>query len=251
VSVDLKQDAILDSEIWNGTSVGEGIISMCLRVDLLLGDVAETSVTFHEQKIFITIDLLQGFEVTGIDLDRLDASEEDGDAVLDYEVVACQCNVTFSCVDSVLTQGSDVYICVETTAENVEIEEVRSLNFAQGAFNVTPVVDGSADALSALFYNGKQASIRYQMISAFFDDENPEDVIASGSVLLKFTDDDGRRQLRSAKIVSPRSLQTQDNADKEFEVTMSLAAPEGYASAGVRGVLASCAALVVGALAIF
>jgi hypothetical protein len=38
----------------------------------------------------------------------------------------------------------------------VEIEEVWSLTLTQGAFNVTPVVDGEADALSELFHNGKQ-----------------------------------------------------------------------------------------------
>jgi hypothetical protein len=151
-------------------------------------------------------------------------------------------------VDIVLTQGSDVYICLETTAENVEIEEIRSLNFTQGVFNVTPVADGKSDSLSELFYNGKQASIRYQMVSAFFDNERPEDVIASGIVLLKFTDNDGRRDLRSAKLASPRSLQ--ENPDEKFNVTVSVEAAEGSASAAVRGALASCAAVVLGALAI-
>jgi hypothetical protein len=57
--------------------------------------ILETSKT-AEQKVFVTINLLQGFEVTGIDLDRIDASEEDGEAEFDYEVFPCQCSETFS-----------------------------------------------------------------------------------------------------------------------------------------------------------
>jgi hypothetical protein len=226
VNVDIKLDAILDSAIWNDLSVGEGYISMCVRVDLLLGDAAETSVTFHEQKLFVTIDLLQGFEVTGIDLDRLDAEEEDGDAALNHTLSACQCDESFTCTPYVLTQGSNVYICVETTTPNLEIAEVRDLVLTQGAFNVTPVVDGVPDALSVVLINGKQASIRYQMISAFFRDPDPEDVIANGAVLLAFTDDSGRRQLHSVKLV-PRVLVQKDEKDV-FQVTMALASDGAY-----------------------
>jgi hypothetical protein len=91
----------------------------------------------------------------------------------------------------------------------------------QGAFNVTPIVDGVPDALSGVFINGKQASIRYQMISAFFQDPDPEDVIANGAVLLAFTDDNGRRQLHSVKLV-PRALEQKDEEDM-FQVRMALA----------------------------
>jgi hypothetical protein len=235
VNVDIKQDAILDSGIWNNLSLGEGYISMCVRVDLLLDDASETSVTFHEQKLFVTIDLLQGFEVTGIDLDRLAADEEDGDVSLNSTLSACQCDATFTCTPYVLTQGSAVYICVETTAPNLEIVEVRDLQLIQGAFNVTPVVDGVPDALSTVFYNGKQASIRYQLISAFFQDPDPEDVIANGAVLLAFSDDSGRRQLHAVKL-GPRALEQEEDEDV-FQVRMTLA-PDGAgspASAGVRG----------------
>jgi hypothetical protein len=226
VNVDIKLDGIVDSDIWNNLSVGEGYISLCVRVDLLLGDVAETSVMFHEQKLFVTIDLLQGFEVTGIDLDRLDAEEEDGDAALNHTLSACQCDESFTCTPYVLTQGSNVYICVETTTPNLEIAEVRDLVLTQGAFNVTPVVDGVPDALSVVLINGKQASIRYQMISAFFRDPDPEDVIANGAVLLAFTDDSGRRQLHSVKLV-PRVLVQKDEKDV-FQVTMALASDGAY-----------------------
>jgi hypothetical protein len=233
VNVDLEQDAIINSTLWNGTGVGEGYISMCIRVDLLLGDLAETSVTFHEQKLSVTISMLQGFEVIGIDLDRLEADEEDGAVTSNYTLSACQCDESFTCVNAVLTQGSDVYICVETTAPNLEIAEVRELRFTQGVFSVTPVVDGVADALSEIFYAGKEASIRYQMISTFFEDPNPADVIASGAVMLAFSDESGRRQLRSVKLV-PRGLQEKEG-ENVFQVRMALAASSASVGTVLRG----------------
>lgn len=251
VNVDLKQDAIINSDLWNGTGIGEGYISMCIRVDLLLGDLAETSVTFHEQKLFVTISLIQGFEVTGIDLDRLEADEEDGNVTSNYTLSACQCDESFTCVNTILTQGSDVYICVETTAPNMEIAQVRELRFTQGVFSVSPVVDGVADALSKVFYAGKEVSIRYQMISTFFEDPNPADVIASGSVLLAFTDESRRRQLRLVKLV-PRALQKKTEEDV-FKVTMTLAASDASAGTALRGFVSVAVGIViavVGAIAL-
>jgi hypothetical protein len=251
VNVDLKQDAIINSNLWNGTGVGEGYISMCIRVDLLLGDLAETSVTFHEQKLFVTISLLQGFEVTGIDLNRLEADKENGTVTSNYTLSACQCDESFNCVNTILTQGSDVYICVETTAPNLEIAQVRELRFTQGVFSVTPVVDGVAHALSEVFYAGKEASIRYQMISTFFEDPNPADVIATGTVLLAFSDEGGRRQLRSVKLV-PRALHEKKEEDV-FQVRMVLTASDASSGAALRGFVsvAICAVVaLVGAVAL-
>lgn len=244
VNVDIKQEGVLGSSIWNDTSLEEGSISMCIRVDLLLGDT-DTSVTFHEQKVFVSISLLQGFEVTGIDLERTAASEEDGDAEFDYVLTACQCDESFTCVNTTLTQGSDVFICVETTAPNVEIAEVRQVRFSQGAFNVTPVVDGVSDALSEVIVDGKRASIRYQMISEFFQETSPDDVIADGLVLLTFTDDIGTRHLRSADIVpgAPRALQVR-NEDRKFQVEMALAASEYSSSAAAIRGFASAVAVI-------
>lgn len=249
VNVDIKQEGVLGSSIWNDTGISEGSISMCIRVDLLLGDT-ETSVTFHEQKVFVTVSLLQGFEVTGIDLERTSASNEDGEAEFDYYLTACQCNESLICANTTLTQGSDVFICVETTAPNVEIAQVRQMRFTQGAFNVTPVFDGVSDDLSEVNVDGKRANIRYQMISAFFEEANPDDVIADGLVLLSFTDDSGRRLLRSAKI-APRASRALENSEENFEVRVALAAPEDSSSApAIRG-FASAIAVIGVLLVIF
>lgn len=212
VDIDLVQNNVTDyAGVWTDLSVGEGLISMCVRVDLMLPPY---SVTFHEQKLFINVNLLQGFFVTNIDLNRQNATEETGEVDVDYNLTACHCTSDRTCIDSTLSQGSDVYICVETLSDNLEIVEIRELSMVQGAFNTTPVLEGDADPLTQVTVAGKEAQIRYQIISAFFSDPFPEDIVVSGAVLLAFVDDNGRRLLRNVKIV-PRELNQEDAASKE------------------------------------
>jgi WD40 repeat protein len=228
IAVDIHQDTIMDyPSVWTDVDVGQGLISICVRLDLVLDDPAETSVNFYEQKLFVNVGLLSGFTVTGIDLTRLEATEETGTADVEYNVTACHCNAARTCIDAVLTQGSDVYLCVETTAANIEISEIRDLTMAQGAFNTTPIVDGVPDALTFVTINGKEASIRYQIISAFFADAFPADIVATGQALLSFTDDNGRRLLRTSRIniVQPdRELELLEEDD--FKVTMAVQGSE-------------------------
>ncbi len=147
---------------------------MCIRVDLTLD--SGTSVTFHEQKLYVTVGLTQGFEVQDISLERTAATNETGTATFDYEVTACHCNTTFECDDSiVLTQGSDILLCVETTAPNVKINDIRSLTMSQGGQDVTtPIVDGNEDPLTETTIDGKKAVIQYQVISSTFKTKSGE-----------------------------------------------------------------------------
>ena len=128
-------------------------------------------------------------------------------------------------------------LCVETTAPNVEISDVQELAMVQGAFNTTPIVDGDPDALTQVTINNKEATIRYQIISAFFSDPFPDPIDAIGSILLAFTDDDGRRLLRSAKVVPAAARQLQDA--EGFSVTMlaESAAEEDSSSAVGRSMV--------------
>jgi len=252
VAIDIQQDTILSSPIWTDVGVGEGLISMCVRVDLVLNsDPDALSVNFHEQRLNVSVSLLQGFEISGIDLNRLNATEENGSADLDYNVIACQCDANRTCVDTVLTQGSDVYICVETTAPNVEIAEIRELTMSQNEFNTTPIVAGVEDPLTFVTIDGKEASIRYQIISAFFADPFPEGIVASGTVLLVFTDDGGRRLLRTSRvnIMQPereRELADGGEVQEGFSVVVGAqGTPSESSGAFARGAFGGLASLMV------
>jgi len=235
VDVNIQQDTILSSPIWTDAGVGEGLISMCVRVDLMLND--DISVNFHETKLYASVSLLQGFEISGIDLNRLNATDENGSADLDYNVIACHCDANRTCVDTVLTQGSDMYICVETTAPNVEIAEIRELTMAQNDFNTTPIVAGVEDPLTFVTIDGKEASIRYQIISAFFADPFPEDIVASGTVLLAFTDDGGRRLLRTSRVnIMQPERELADEVQEGFSVVVGAqGTPSESSGAFARG----------------
>lgn len=194
----------------------------------------------------MSIGLLQGFEITGIELDRLNATETAGSTDFDYNVTAFHCDSSGVPTSAILTQGSDVYLCIETTAPNVEIADVRELAMSQGGVVVTtPIVAGDEDALTEVTVNGKEATIQYQIISAFFVDPNPDDIVATGSVLLAFTDDDGRRLLRSAKVatVPPRKLD--DKEEESFTVTMSAQSGNLDDSGAFTCGIASCAVVIV------
>lgn len=228
IYVDIQQENVLESNVWTDIGLGEGLISLCIRLDLTLPSPSTTSVTFHETKLDVSVNLFQNFNITDIDLDRLNATETDEDANVDYSLTAFQCNSDGIEIDDTLTQGSDVYICVETFATNVQIVGVRELMITQDGndpFYTTPIVDGETDFLTETWTTkgGKMAMVRYQIVSQFFD-EPLKPVSAVGTVLMMFADDGGTRRLRTAKVLStPSRRELQDDPlQKVFNVTMQV-----------------------------
>lgn len=64
VELDVNQTAssIVGSSIWRDSkTTKEGFIDLCVRVDLILDNDEQTSVNFHEQQLYLTIGLSQGF----------------------------------------------------------------------------------------------------------------------------------------------------------------------------------------------
>jgi hypothetical protein len=253
VTVDIQQDNVLESSIWSDVGVGQGLISLCVRVDLLLGDLAETSVTFHETIMDVSIGLLQGFEITGIDLSRVNATEMTDSTDLGYEVTACHCNATGSCVNDILSQGSDVYLCVETTAPNVKIAAIQELTMVQGSFNTTPIVSGIEDPLTLVTIDGKEATVRYQIISAFFEDPDPLDIVAIGSVLLAFTDDNDLTRFLRAKVLPGRVASSSrparelvsDDVEQGWSVQMPVESANPESSGAACGLFGGMIVLMV------
>jgi hypothetical protein len=259
IRVDIAQKNIMNYPgVWMDVGVGEGLISMCIRLDLTLGDVAETSVNFHETVMDVSVGLLlQGFEVINIDLDRLNATEVTDSVDLDYNVTAFQCDDNGDVSNEVLTQGSDVFLCVETTASNVEIAEIRELIMTQGAFSTTPIVAGIEDTLTLVTIFDKEAIIRYQVVSQFFADPSPDNIVATGSVILAFTDDSGRRRAKVVPAVPSRDLELEDAQVEEegFSLEMAVCSANPPESSGTCANVASfitsliCTLVIGGAVA--
>lgn len=243
VSLDIIQDTVMGSSIWSPGDVGIGYVNVCIRVDLLDDDQA-ISVNFLEQKLFVTIGLLQGFEVTTVDLSRVSADEEAGDANVQYELVVCQCDETFECLTSVLAQGSDVYICITALADDVEVIGIQSLSFSQGSFSVDSVVDGVPNILSDVKVLDKKGIVRSQMPSVFFEHEHPDDVIADGYALLRFTGDGGTRFLHSR--ITTRILNDEVvEGDTSFSLPLAVASSLEDASSAAGDSLMSIMAITM------
>lgn len=221
VDLNIRQETVVGSGVWNGGN-GVGYVDMCVRVDLVLDNDNSTSVNFHEQKIFVTIGLNQGFHVTDIDLGRNGPDQTNKTTTANYDIYACQCNSTFMCDSTVLAQGSDVYICVISNASNVEIGGIQGLQFIQGNFSTSPIDSGVEDALTAVVQTGRVAAIRSQLVSEFFEDANPANVVAQGVATIQFVN--STRRLASVDV--SRMLQEIEEEDTEFSVVMGVAPSE-------------------------
>jgi hypothetical protein len=184
-----------------GTQTGEGFIELCVRVDLVLGDANQTSANFHEQNLLVTVGLSQGFSMMSLlDLvcDEADEKSEDVQAV--FNLPWCHCNAEAICVNDILNQGDEVYICVSTDpGSDVEIASVNDLDSNQDSISILAIKDGTEDALTKVLYTGKTALIRSQIRSLFFLDPNPEPVFVTGQVSLIFGS--GCRSLRIASLL--------------------------------------------------
>jgi hypothetical protein len=258
VFVDIKQDTVTESTIWEDKGTGKGQIAMCIRLDLVLPSTT-LSVNYHEMKFFINVETTQGFNVTDISLDRTAATNETGTGAFDYQVSACHCDPSsFDCYaindpNSVLTQGSDITLCVETAAPNVRIADIRSLTMTQGegddAVVTNPIENGAEDPLTQTTINGKNARVQYQVISDFFKNEDPADIIATGTVLLEFYSEEGSRMLRS---VSIRDLTEESNEGFEVPpIPVKSAAAEQTSSANLIGSFTGIVSGIAGLLISF
>jgi hypothetical protein len=199
VVLDINQAIVRNSNIWtDGQTKAEGLIEICVRVDLVLDNAEKTSVNFHEQKLYMTIGLSQGFTVSQIDLDREAAEEKDEEAQVDYGITSCQCNFDRKCANEVLVQGEILFLCVNAPLDSdIEISDVEQLSLAQGSRIISAVKNSTSDALTDVSLFGKVAFIRTQLPSNLFDRFDPGNLTAVGQVALRFGSG-RRRRLRTS-----------------------------------------------------
>lgn len=222
VSIDVIQENVTSSPIWSNVTVGQGLVELCVRVDLLQPDLG-VSVHFHETQMSIYVNLVQGFQVDTVNIDRDFPDEEDGDAEVEYTLIACQCNLQFECVALNLTQGSQALICVQAMDDGVEVVGIESLSFAQGSYSIDSIVDGQVDQFTSVSLEDGRARIRNQFLSVFFEQINPEDVAASGFALLGFTEEGGRQRLLRSKISNLFAVERAvEEEDAPFELSLAV-----------------------------
>lgn len=279
VAVDTK--TISNSPVW--TQVGnDATIAFCARVDLYqpIDNSDDVDVSFLEVPVIITLDLTSDFAtVSSIELERTAATVVNEDATVNYELEVCQCNtaeatpetrctgsVTTGVSSKIMSQNSNLELCVNTKSEDVEIVQIQSLLIRQVSGTPTdefiyaigggtpdgPTNDGTVSVLTA--YDPIISHIHKvttRLVSKFFPAGVATPSIAvTGQALLQFKAS-GRRQL--ADITIGRSLQNQDVS--AFEMIVELENGEISETAnvdvevnevsGAEAVLGSAAVLVL------
>jgi hypothetical protein len=135
------------------------------------------------------------------------------------------------CANEILVQGDDLFVCVFSTSTNISVAGIQSFSLIQGneLLVVDAVVDSVEDDLTLVTILPNMAVIRFQMISAFFAVENPEDVSARGVVVLSLVSSSSNRRLRVP--VDYSNIRALEKDETGFDVIVSLAS----SSAGVSG----------------
>ena len=246
VTLDVRQDSVVGSGIWTDTGVGFGLIALCIRVDLLNNDVDRTSVHFHEQRLFVTIDLTQDFHVEDIDLARIAPAEESESVTIDYDLYACHCDASYVCTDNILTQGSDIFICVFSNETNVDIVSIPTLDFKQGNTTYRVVENTLEDSLTEVtigLNGGSLAVIRSQLISELFVNSDPANLTAWGDAVVAFV----ARRERGLRTLAKGSETGMAGFNIEVALASSVDGEEGESSGGtVYGITSLMVAMFAG-----
>ena len=87
VRLDVVQDALAGNPIYTSIDNENGLLELCTRVDLLATD--GTPVVFHELVHTIRVRMTSGFAITGLELERADATEDKFSVDLEYGTFAC------------------------------------------------------------------------------------------------------------------------------------------------------------------
>jgi len=227
VKINLRQDLIPDGAngVWTyDSSINEGEISFCMRMDLYATSAMTSSVNFDEVKVTIKINMESGFEVTTIGTNRDEAAEVKKNATVDYELDAYQCienggNLVQS--SAAMSQGSTLGICVDLgDVEGVSLAGIQTLTLTQGSGSTaSPVLDGTPNSLTDIncdFNDRKQCFVKTMVISKFFDlAAGNSNIAVEGMAVLAF----GRRRKLATNFFSSDRLDNKE--DQIYEVSKS------------------------------
>ncbi|KAI2499431.1 hypothetical protein MHU86_15076 [Fragilaria crotonensis] len=168
-------------------SLTQGMIQLCVRVDLL--DSTGTSYNFKEQKLYVTVDLTQGFTIAAVDVDRTAAGVDNTNANTEFGLNVCQCNASSICTTSTLVQGDAAFVCITTTAgSGVQIASIQQLNYTQaGVITIPAIANGVGNGLTDVTNQGTSARIQSQLPSVLLDPANIGiPLVGNGVVVVRF-----------------------------------------------------------------
>jgi len=212
-----NQTKIESSDLWTSTKTG-GYAEFCIRLNNYLeenDDPFARQIHFLEVKYRIEVDSLTDFNST-IAVDRVDATDGGTDFInYEEEIEVFQCRDNYSEITTPvpLTQGDFLQLCVRTIdGSKFGVHSIKELDVSQQ--DDTPIifsyVDGFVDSpltesmCKANVKNTTNAicKTKMQLLSSYFDLDNPVDLFANGTVKLDYV---GRRLSVNVPVTLPRS----------------------------------------------
>uniref|UniRef100_A0A7S2YPG3 Uncharacterized protein n=1 Tax=Entomoneis paludosa TaxID=265537 RepID=A0A7S2YPG3_9STRA len=230
LDLDINTAEISDSPIFHQITNETAMLALCIRVDLLDEHDGEMVRAVSERnRLYIELDASQGFEMRDIDVEQGTIIDFDLQASLDYDVLACQCDEFDRCIDTPLwDESEDVKICIEATDPSVEVTEIKELVLTQGeALNQIAIDGGSAvEPFAALETKDNKIVVRVRLLAEFFADDEPQEVLALGSCLLKFKDGANQGRMLSSLTTQRRSNEDHAEPAASFDLSLRLLADD-------------------------
>jgi hypothetical protein len=289
VDIELNPDGIVGSEVWKiDPPFDEASVEFCLRVDLF-SDM-EQSVNFIELKTRLIIDLTQGFKVSGTEVKRNEATTDETQIDIQYDLNACHCqgeDADYACVadstnpdnDEFVKQDEAMNVCVrfdDPTAvpAYVRMTDLKMFSCSQGTLSYTPILDfiRAQDGTTAVDIfdnfagnvgqtgaNDRMVVVSANLPSGFFGTE-ASTVDCEGTLVYDFTQgaNIGRRTAEASIptiAASPAATEGErklNDAEEKFSVQVPLSAATVAESSSMNaGLVAGVSvAAVLGAVAV-
>lgn len=193
VELQIKPDNLSGSAIYAEPEAGSGLLTICVRVDLLNDDLV--SVVFDLRRLSVLLDTSANFDILDVEIDERE-EETDLKASFEYNVTACQCDESLVCIDKPVDPDGITLLCVRTELDGVRVASIEQLQFVQGSLSQTAVHNGQEDDLTVVDLVDDQAVVRTRLVSAFFEGEGSLVVHARGKCSLSLLHSGRLRTLR-------------------------------------------------------
>jgi hypothetical protein len=249
LQIDIDEPNLVTSNIWEG-NVTEGTIMMCVRVELIPYSLNPelVSLSYLETILLqhVVLSASFGMEPFGVAevVDEIFMSEAD----VQFLVSSCVCADDLSCLESPETfkVNSALHLCVYSNSEKVQIHGISEMKLEQedlqnnGLTLFTVVEESNPHPLAKVEIvhdseKGDVASVQTRLITAFFENDEPEDILVSGKVDLVFVTS-GRRQ---AFLLS-RSVYSEDEIHADFQTTIGLSSANIHRVGLIESIIAIC-----------
>jgi hypothetical protein len=187
VDIDIIQETIAKSVLYNETNSTAATIEFCVRVDY---EFKSNSLNFYETMVTISVDLTAGFTLDAITSERNGA--DDASATIDcgVDIYYCYQNYTEVVPAPKFSQGTALEVCIRVVEEDTHccIFDIDEMDVDQdqdgdGDFDAhtDPVTRKIPDPLSAKMCEDGRCYVKTQLPSKFFSVPNPKNLTLTGT----------------------------------------------------------------------